>query len=217
MGSVGKTYLEAAHQVSVQMYRLSRLKLASKSGIAVICTYCTFTTLAALTYPAPFSPTIAYLSALGDWRESVVSALLYNAGCVITGCALLFFFAGLNVWSTESKLRSYPIMAARTLGVGAAVALMAIGIFSEDFGRPHMVASSAFFLLNFLVILILSFALALGPQSARHVSLYGMALNLSSLLLEMVVGGPLVEWWTVFGSLGFVALIVRATEQLGKQ
>ncbi|MBE0527211.1 MAG: hypothetical protein IH631_09730 [Candidatus Thorarchaeota archaeon] len=44
-------------------------------------------------------------------------------------------------------------------------------------------------------------------QFIKPIALYGIAICFLSLGLEISISGPIVEWFTVFGSLIFVALI----------
>jgi len=53
------------------------------------------------------------------------------------------------------------------------------------------------------------------PKFLKVIALYGFSVNALSLGFELAVGGPLVEWFTVFGSLGFVALLSYNTLSLG--
>ena len=92
------------------------------------------------------------------------------------------------------------------LGVCSGVALMMIGVYSEDLGAPHMTASSAFFTLTFIVLILIILGLLLNSQFQRILRIYGLAITFSALILEIFWGGPIVEWYTVLGSLVFVGL-----------
>ena len=189
--------------------------LTTISGILVILLYCTFTLASWAFYPEPFSPWTNYLSRLGNFDHSPFGAYFYNLGCVLTGAALVPFFWGLNKWHSERRLGKILLISGQIVGVLSAIALILIGIFSEDQGSPHMTASSTFFVLNFIVLILVNAALLWHPKFLKVIAIYGFLINVLSLGFELAVGGPLVEWFTVFGSLGFVALLSFNTLSLG--
>jgi len=189
--------------------------LTTLSGVLVILLYCVFTLISWAFYPEPFSPWANYLSRLGNFDHSPFGAYFYNLGCVITGAALVPFFLGLNKWYSEGRLSKLLLISGQFVGVLSAIALILIGVFSEDQGSPHMTASSTFFVLNFIVLILINVALIWHPKFLKAIAVYGFSVNALSLGFELVVGGPLVEWFTVFGSLGFVALLSFNTLSLG--
>ena len=48
------------------------------------------------------------------------------------------------------------------------------------------------------------------------IGLYGLIMTILSLPLEFYIGGPIIEWYTVFGSLIFVGLFSYNTSLLDK-
>jgi hypothetical membrane protein len=188
--------------------------LTCLSGILVILLYCVFTFTAWALYPGPYGPLTHYLSRLGDWTQSPVGAFFYNAGCVLTGCALIPLFIGLNKWYGEQRWRAVVLLVGQGLGVSSALALMLIGIFSEDTGTPHEAASAVFFVLLFLVLIVLNLALLTHPGFLKLIAAYAFAMDAVSLGLELTVSGSLTEWFTVFAALVYVGLLVANTFKL---
>ncbi len=158
-------------------------------------------------YPDPYGPATHYLSRLGNFNYSPFGAYFYNWGCILTGIALIPFFIGLKDWWTESRIQRIFMIAGQILGIVSGFALMAIGVFSEDQGDPHMTASSTFFLILFFVLILILIALFLNPAFNKIVGLYGVGITFSSLAFALTVGGPLTEWYAVFGPLLFVGLL----------
>jgi hypothetical membrane protein len=189
--------------------------LTTLSGILVILLYCAFTFISWAFYPEPFSPWANYLSRLGNFDHSPFGAYFYNLGCMLTGVALVPFFLGLSKWHSERRLSKILLISGQILGILSAIALIMIGIFSEDQGSSHMMASSTFFLLNFIVLILVNVALLWHPKFLKVIAIYSLLINVLSLGFELTLGGPLVEWFTVFGSLGFVALLSFNTLNLG--
>jgi len=181
--------------------------LTTLSGITVILLYCVFTLISWAFYPEPFSPWANYLSRLGNFNYSPLGASFYNIGCILTGVALFPFFVGLSKWYSEMQLSKILLIVGQIVGFFSAIALIMIGVFSEDQGSPHMTASSTFFVLNFIVLILINVALLWHPKFLKVIAIYSLSINVLSLGFELAVGGPLVEWFTVFGSLGFVALL----------
>ncbi len=95
-------------------------------------------------------------------------------------------------------------------GLCSAVALILIGVFSEDQGAPHMTASSIFFELEFFVLILIGLALTLHNQSVKAVGVTGIFVALSSLIYSLI-DGSLAEWYAVFASLAFVVLVAWNT------
>ncbi|NHJ14409.1 MAG: DUF998 domain-containing protein [Candidatus Thorarchaeota archaeon] len=185
-------------------------------GLSVIGLYCCFTAASWALYPQTYGPFTHYLSRLGNFDYSPIGAYLYNWGCILTGVALVPFFLSLRTWYAENRAQIILLAAGQVLGVCSAIALIMIGVFSEDQGAPHRAASSAFFLLNFLVLILVNLALLWHPQFIKAIALYGISIDLLSLGLEFALGGSIVEWFTVFGALLFVGLLSFNTLRLNR-
>ena len=137
-------------------------------------------------------------------------AIFYNLGCITTGFMLIPLFASFFFWYTENRLQKLVLFIGQVLGMSSGIALIAIGVFSEDTGSPHMTASSVFFIINFVVLIFLNIGLLLNHDFPKLAGIFGLVLDFSTLLLAFTVGGPITEWYTVFGSLlivGIIALI----------
>jgi hypothetical membrane protein len=191
-----------------------KYSLSSVSGLLVILLYCAFTLTSWALYPLEYSPFSHFLSRLGDYGYSPIGAYFYNAGCILTGIALVPFFIGLLSIHGPNLIQRGVAVAGQVLGVFSGIALMLIGIYSEDQGTPHLVASSIFFELNFIVLLTISLSLLVHGRQGVLVSIYGFAIAFSSLVFVISFESPLVEWYTVFSSLGYVGLIAWLSQRL---
>jgi hypothetical membrane protein len=181
--------------------------LAAVCGFLVIILYCTFTLIAWALYPFEFAPWSHYLSRLGNFNYSPFGAYFYNLGCILTGVAIIPFLVGLTNWYSNNRASKGVLILGQILGICSAIALILIGVFSEDQGAPHLTASSTFFLLNFVVLILINIPLMLQRRFIKVIGVYGLMMTILSLPLEIFLGGPLVEWYTVFGSLIFVGLL----------
>jgi hypothetical membrane protein len=184
------------------------------AGVLVIVFYCVFTLTSWALYPAPYGPLTHYLSALGDRIDSPSGSVFYNAGCILTGSVVFIFYIGLYRWYTKEAWRKVALIVTQIIGMTSAIALVMIGVFPGDTGTPHMLASAIFFLLNFIVLILANISLITHQKFIKPIGFYGLALALLSLLLDFIVGGPIIEWFTVFGSLSYVGLLVYNTFKL---
>ncbi|MFW9891563.1 MAG: DUF998 domain-containing protein [Candidatus Thorarchaeota archaeon] len=188
--------------------QFTKWPLSTLSGILVIVLYCAFTLISWAFYPDPYGPATHYLSRLGNFNYSPFGAYFYNWGCILTGVALVPFFIGLKDWYYEEKSSArYFLIIGQIIGLVAAVALIMIGVYSEDLGAPHMQASSLFFELNFFTLILISLSLLVHPYFSKPAAIYGLVVTLLSLVFAIYIGGPLVEWFTVFSALVFVGFV----------
>lgn len=183
--------------------------ISCMAGIMVIAFFCAFTFTSWTLYPTSYSPVENWLSDLGNSKYNPNGAILYNAGCVLTGIALFPFFAGLYKWYTEEKWRKISLTLTQTLGSLAAFSLMMIGVFSEDYGKIHGQWSAVFFVLILIVLILLGVSLFTHPNYIRWIAYYGFVVAIINLLFLLVYySTPLLEWFTVFTALGYVGLLV---------
>lgn len=186
-------------------------------GFIVIILYCTFTLISWALYPSAYGPLTHYLSRLGDYPLNPAGAIFYNLGCITTGLMLIPFFASFTFWFGDSQPQKLVLAIGQILGMSSGIALIAIGVFSEDTGSPHMTASSVFFLINFVVFIFLNIGLLLNHDFPKLAGVFGIVLDFSTLLLAFTVGGPITEWYTVFGSLLFVGIVALVSYQVNRR
>lgn len=199
--------------MQIMKFGIPKWPLTILGGFFVILLYCLFTFSSWALYPFPYSPMTNYLSRLGDLVYSPLGGNFYNAGCILTGIALVPFFIGLYALYADSLVEKILMIVGQVLGLCSAVALTMIGVFSEDTGAPHMLASAVFFELLFAVMILVSLALFFHPGLMKAIALYGLVIAVSDLVFSFLVGGPLVEWYAVFTALGFVALVSLSTSR----
>jgi hypothetical membrane protein len=148
-----------------------------------------------------------WLSDLGNSSYNPRGAIFYNVGCILTGLALFPFFAGMHYWYTDERWRKLLIAITQALGFGAAFALMMIGVFSEDSGAIHHSWSVAFFVLNLIVLILANVSLMTRRKFIKPVGYYGLVVGVVDLLFVGLAYTSLLEWFTVFSALGYVALL----------
>jgi hypothetical membrane protein len=186
----------------------------SVSGVAVIVLYCVFTFSSWALYPTSYSPVTNWLSDLGNSTYNPTGAVLYNLGCILTGIALFPFFIGIYKWYTTEKWRKGALLITQAIGCMAAFALIMIGVYSEDAGALHTLWSTGFFLLNLVVLILAGVSLVTHPQHIKAIAGYAFAVAIINLMFVLVSDTPLLEWFTVFTALGYVALLSYNTTKV---
>jgi hypothetical membrane protein len=187
--------------------KVSKWPVLPIAGVLVIVFYCTLTLTSIVLFPRPVSPLTDWLSDLGNSSYNPLGAIFYNVGCVLTGLALFPFFAGLYYWYTDERWRKSLIVVTQAVGFVAAFALMMIGVFSEDYGAIHHLWSVTFFLFNLLVLILADISLMTHRKFIRPIGYYGLVVAVINLLFVGLAYTSLLEWFTVFTALGYVAFL----------
>jgi hypothetical membrane protein len=189
--------------VSILKWPISRI-----AGVAAIVFYCVFTFTSLTLYPTPYSPIDNWLSDLGNSKYNPSGAIFYNVGCVLTGLALFPFFIGLYKWHTTEAWRKVSLITTQTVGCLSAFSLIMVGIFSEDYITQHVFWSSAFFVLNLVVLILVGISLYTHPAYVKLIAYYGFIVAAVNLVFVLVYDTPIFEWFTVFTALSYVGLLV---------
>lgn len=124
------------------------LKISGVCGTIAPIVAFTFISLAITSHPQ-FSWTGNALSDLGVVEG--VTAVLFNSGLIIGGILAIIFASGLFIFLRNRMLGRIGAF----IFTLAALALVAIGIFTENFGRIHYYVSVAFFIFAPISMLII--------------------------------------------------------------
>ena len=192
-------------------YRIAERPILSFAAVIVILFYCAFTFTSIALFPTAFSPVVNYLSDLGNSAFNPKGAWFYNTGCILTGLALLPFYAGFYEWYTSEKRRKFLMVATQIVGVISAFSLIMIGVFSEDSMAQHLLWSEVFFVFNLLVLIMANLSLMTHPKFIRPIGYYGLAVAVVNLLFVVLTSTPLLEWFTVFTALIYAGLLAYNT------
>ena len=185
----------------------SKPPVLSIAGVLVIVFYCAFTLTSIALFPRPITPVTDWLSDLGNSSYNPRGAVFYNVGCVLTGLALFPFFAGFYYWYTDERRRKSLIVVTQAVGFVAAFALMMIGVFSEDYGAIHHLWSVTFFVFNLMVLILANISLMTHHRFIRPIGYYGLGVAVINLLFVGLAYTSMLEWFTVFTALGYVAFL----------
>ena len=160
------------------------LKISGVSGILAPLVAFTFISLAITSHPQ-FSWTDNALSDLGV--QEGVTAILFNSGLVIGGILALVFASGLFVLQ-KTMLGRIGVF----IFVLAALAFMAIGVFSENAEPTHYYVSVTFFVLFPISMFVIGAAFLLTAKLKM-----GFFTFLAAIVAELVWA---IHWTIGFGS-----------------
>ena len=88
---------------------------------------------------------------------------------------------------------------------------MMIGVYSEDYGTIHHFWSQVFFIFNLMVLILANVSLMTHRKFIRPVGYYGLVVAVVNLLFVALSNTPILEWFTVFTALGYVAFLAYNT------
>jgi hypothetical membrane protein len=140
--------------------------------------------------------------------------VFFNSGCILTGLALFPFFAGMYKWYTNERWRKSLLRVTQLVGFVAAFALVMIGVFPEDRIVQHLFWAEVFFAFNLIMLILANVSLMNHRGFKKPVGYYGFAVALINVLFVVFRNTPVLEWFTVFTALGFVALLSYNTYKL---
>ncbi|MBN1682382.1 DUF998 domain-containing protein [Candidatus Bathyarchaeota archaeon] len=187
--------------------KIRGIPLSCIAGFCLTFFYIIFTLLSIIYYPHPFSPFTTYLSDFGNMRISSIGSNYYNIGCILTGISVIFFYIGLIELFTDVNWR-YLLILGQLVGLFSGIALILIGIYPEDFPAQHAFWSSIFFQFNFLAMLAVNTSLFFMRKISKRIIFYSYLCQLITLASFLLLNGsPIVEWFTVFSSIGYAILI----------
>ena len=187
--------------------KVKGIPISCIAGFCLAFFYIIFTILSIVYYPRSFSPFTTYLSDFGNIAISPIGSNYYNIGCILTGISVIFFYIGLSELYTNVNWR-YLLILGQLIGLFSGIALILIGIYPEDFPTQHSFWSSVFFQLNFLVMFLVNTSLLYMKKISGRIIFYSYLCQLITLSSFLVLNGsPIVEWFTVFSSIGYGVLI----------
>lgn len=182
--------------------------LSAIGGVLVTIIFCIFTLVSIALYPASFSPLNNWLSDLGNPSLNPAGSIFFNAGCILTGLAMLALVAGLGKWGAEGWKKA-ALVVGQACGTLSAFALMMIGVFTE--GTPlHGTMSIAFFSLLFLFLVLTNIAIFADRRYFRWIGYYVLlviAIDVIFIYTYFAYAHETIwEWLAVFSALLWVAM-----------
>jgi hypothetical membrane protein len=185
-------------------------------GLFIVICYVTCTTLAFIRFPLPYSPFNNWLSDLGNPDVNPTGAGFYNAGIVLAGLALMFFFLRLTKWRiTGNRIQRIMTLLTTWFGCVGSLAMIMTAIHAINQPSQHSFWS---------MILYISFGTAFAFSAAamryyRHypqwLFIFGVIVTAVDMVAQIFFTDvPISEWFVVPLLLGYCLLLATGTERL---
>ncbi|WP_080936349.1 DUF998 domain-containing protein [Methanosarcina mazei] len=189
------------------------------SFLAILIFFISIITSSTL-YNDSYSPFDNWISDLGSSSKNPTGYIYFNFGCILTGISIILSAIGLVRWKTTDHKKNNHIYLSQCCGVLMALALIMIGIFSEDYGVIHRFWATIFFILLLIFVTVTNIALKNHISYMRWIWYYAfisIAIDLIFMFtFSLGVRLPILEWLAVFSGLIWLGLIGYNTLKLEK-
>jgi hypothetical membrane protein len=158
-------------------------------------------------YFGPYNIVKNYLSDLGNYFFNPIGANFFNIGLVLIGLLLFPFFYGIYQFWEDTPHKNL-LKLCRIIGFASAIALIMIGVFSENSPFPlHELWSMIFFALILIVMGISGYAILDDDNFMKFSSYYAFGAIFFNIFF-MATGSPFLEWITVLTALAYAGLLI---------
>ncbi|MBP1945033.1 DUF998 domain-containing protein [Methanobacterium petrolearium] len=178
------------------------------TGILAVFIFLILLFTAYLMFPGQYTPLENWMSDLGNMELNPQGAVFFNFGCIIAGFILIPFFVSLSWLKREDDNKL--LITTQILGFIAAIFLIMVGIFPENYPPWHWMWSALFFitLLIFLVLVtIFMWSHPLFPRSLVYYGFFVIIVDLYFITINIIpiwLPKPLLEWFSVISALGLL-------------
>ena len=188
------------------------------AGILVVVCYLAFALIAYSRYPMPYSPTMNWLSDLGNIEINPKGAIFYNAGIISTAFLLIVFFLGLSRWKIENKrIQIIMLLLTQTFGILGAFCMIMSAMFPINLLEVHRVWSMSLYFMLATAFVFSAAALRYHPRVPRWLLILGISTAVMVNLTVFLPKAYLLEWITVLLFLGYVGLVGVQTRRAAQQ
>jgi hypothetical membrane protein len=194
-------------------YSAHAVRSARFAGMAIIAIF-SLSILAALQfYPGSYSPYTNWISDLGNPAMNPSGAAFLNAGFVLEGILFIPFCLGLYRWHGHGRGGSLTFTMSAFSGFVAALSLVMIGIFPENYAASHTFWAVTFFgSMGFFLLLSSVHLLYCGESDsfAKRISYFGFLAFAADAAFALAFYDPTFEWGAAIASFVYVALLSYA-------
>jgi hypothetical membrane protein len=156
---------------------------------------------------SPYNPLYNWLSDLGNYVYNPQGAIFFNIMLIINGILSILFFSGITTLSSLVGGRTVSLQTAQYIGYFSSVALIFVGLFTENSGNYHYIFSVMFFVSMFIVMVILSLIIVDRPIFLVIIPIITLGAFVINLIL-VFTHGPLYEWLLTISYLIFMLSLV---------
>jgi len=199
---------------------IKKMPLTSVGSFWVIVISFTGILASSILYNGSYSTFNNWISDLGNSSKNPMGHFYFNIGCILVGIALIISTLGLEKWKTTNRKQNNLIYLSQCCGLLMALALIMVGIFSEDYGSMHYFWASAYFILMLNFMIVTNFALKKHINYMKEIWYYtfiSITIDLGFMFtFSIEVHLPILEWLAVFSGLIWIGLIGYNTLKLEK-
>lgn len=189
------------------------MKLARRTALLAAAVYPIFALGSYLFYPGSFSPTLNWLSDLGNTLVNTRGGILYNLGCVATALLLIVFYVSLNAWRNGDKVLHRLLTIAQISGVFSSASLVLAALYNIG-THPQLHGRLSMFLTIGLTW-FLSFAntaLMRHPRFDKRVAICGFVAAAATLVYGVFFNTPVGEWVAIGSFIAYVVISALSTK-----
>lgn len=204
----------------MRRFDTKKIPLTSLGGFLAILVFFISVTISSILYNGSYSPFNNWISDLGSSIKNPAGYIYFNIGCILTGLTIIVSAIGLVRWKTTNFKQKNFIFLSQCCGILMALALIMVGIFSEDYGVIHSFWATVFFILLLIFITITNIVLKNHINYMREIWYYtfiSITIDLIFMLTFSIgIHLPILEWLAVFSGLIWIGLIGYNTLKLEK-
>jgi hypothetical membrane protein len=176
-------------------------EIAPVASVLVVLCYLTFTTLAILNYPLPYSPVSNWLSDLGNTQSSPSGSQFYNLGIIVTALFVLAFYLTISQWRLgKNKVQNIMVLLTQLFGVAASFAMVLTALNPINMPAAHSLWSAALRVSFGTSFAFSVAALRYRPQTPRWLLAMGVVVAATNLVVSMFFNGVHILEWIVLPS-----------------
>jgi hypothetical membrane protein len=181
---------------------IARWPITCISGIALIIINNIFLIISFVLFPTSFNIFENTASTLGNATLNPNGAIFSKLGNIILGILFFPYFIGLKYWDSEDKISKRYLNITIILGYFMGIALIMIGIFSQEYRPFHLISAAIYFILSFLALIFMGLFLRRKPESIKSIVMCNFITALLHITLIFVLTAKLVifEWVIIFAA-----------------
>ena len=192
-----------------------KISLTNVGDILGIVIFFIFTLASRTLYNGPYSPFNNWLSDLGNSSKNPSGYIYFDIGCILLGFAVIIQTVGLVRWKTINRNQDNLILISQYCGLLMAIAVIMVGIFSEDYGRIHYIVAAVFFALLLIFMTIINIGTKTDTKYIKWIWYYAILSILTNVtfIFTFILGLDIyiLEWLVVFsGSIWMVLISYNA-------
>jgi hypothetical membrane protein len=190
---------------------LSGVPLVTVGGLLTIGSFSVFSLVSSILYDGRYSPLTHWISDLGSPSKNPSGFIFFELGCILAGISVMILVAGLARYRGPDPGQDAFIRLAQGCGLLMALAIVMVGLFSEDTGLPHFLSAATFFLSLLAFQILVNAGLRRDRRYPRGIRAFGMvsiAVDLAFLATQAVgLMLPILEWSAVLSGLLWIGLL----------